>query len=248
MALPSRHYARGVADASGAIDVYAERASAPEPPLLTELREATVKAYPTSYRMLSGHLQGRLLKTLALMAGAKTVLELGTFTGYSALCFAEALPADGRVVTLDMDERAQGIAKDFFRRSDVGHKIEPRLGSALDTLKQLKAEGRQFDLVFLDANKDGYIPYYEEVLGDATGPSLLAPKGFILADNVLFQGLVLAHAPDLAAYAPNSTNIPPGAVAAGEYIHRFNEHVKADPRTETVLVPLRDGLSIIRRV
>eukprot|EP00667_Euglena_gracilis_P014661 EG_transcript_15197 len=247
--IPTSH-ASSLSDASVALDLYAERVSAPEPPLLKELWETTKQAFPTSHAMLSGHLQGRLLKAFTLMAGAKDVLELGTFTGYSALCFAEALPADGRVVTLDVDERAQGIAKDFFQRSPVGHKIDARLGPALDTLAQLKAEGRQFDLVFLDADKQRYIQYYEELIGDGANPGLLAPKGVILADNVLWYGLVLAHDPELAAYAPDPKvlNFPPWMVDLTADIHRFNEHVKADPRTESVLLPLRDGISVIRRV
>eukprot|EP00667_Euglena_gracilis_P015393 EG_transcript_16005 len=249
-AVPPNPHASAVSDAAAALELYAERASSPEPPLLGALRDATAQAYPLlASRMLSGPLQGRLLKTLAVMAGVKDVLELGTFTGYSALCFAEALPAGGRVVTIDSDEKAQGIAKDFFRRSDVGHKVEARLGQALDVLAALRAEGRQFDLVFLDADKKKYVQYYEALLGNETDPGLLAPKGVILADNVLWKGLVLAHDPDLAAHtpAPASAGRPERMATMAAALHRFNAHVRADPRTEVVLIPLRDGLTLIRR-
>lgn len=180
--------------------------------------------------MLSGHVEGQALKMFVHMTRAQSVLDIGMFTGYSALAMAEALPADGRLVACEVDQYVADFAQELFQGSPHGSKISVELGSALDTLAKLAATRELFDLVFIDADKTEYVQYFQTLLDC----DLLSPQGFICVDNTLLQGQV---------YLPEeerSTN--------GEAIAHFNSVVADDPRVEQVLLPLRDGLTIIRRL
>lgn len=192
-----------------------------------ELIQVTHQKLAQAARMQVGALEGRFLSVICRLMKAETVLEFGTFTGYSALSFAEALPSGGKVTTLDLDPQATAIAREHWNHSPHGNKIELILGDALETLKGLTAEigsGKRpkFDLVFIDADKANYKNYYEASL------PLLSRNGAILVDNVLWSGAVLD---------PQESS--DRAIAA------FNEHVSRDDRVEKVLLPVRDGLYLI---
>jgi predicted O-methyltransferase YrrM len=206
---------------SAEIEAYAERHSIPESDVCRELREETHRQTDCP-QMLVGPLEGAFLKMMAQLVHAKQVLEIGMFTGYSALCFAEALPADGRVVTCEIDEESAALARTFLSRSPVGKKIEIRMGSALDTMRELSGP---FDLIFIDADKVNYVNYFLRAL------DLISPQGVILIDNVLWNGDVLKHPP------------PDDRTAA---IQELNRVVAADQRVTAVLVTIRDGVFVIR--
>ena len=180
--------------------------------------------------MLSGHLEGQVLKMFVHMTRAKRVLEVGMFTGYSALAMAEALPKDGHLVACEVDSYAANFAKSAFQASPHADKIHVELGPALETLHRLAAAEQTFDLVFIDADKKEYIQYLQTLLDS----SLLAADGFILVDNTLLQG---------QPYLPQDER-----THNGEAIAEFNRFVRNDPRVEQVLLPVRDGLTIIRRL
>lgn len=180
--------------------------------------------------MLSGHVEGQTLKMFVHMTKAKRILEIGMFTGYSALAMAEALPADGELVACEVDPYTAEFAQAEFAKSTDGSKIRVEVGSALETLDKLAAAGESFDFVFIDADKKEYIQYFQILLEK----NLLTPSGFICVDNTLLQGQVYLEAEQ---QTPN-----------GEAIAKFNEFVTADSRVEQVLLPLRDGLTIIRRI
>lgn len=180
--------------------------------------------------MLSGHLEGQVLKMFVHMTRAESILDIGMFTGYSALAMAEALPTDGRLVACEVDAYVADFAKTLFQGSPNGAKIQVELGAALATLDKLAAAGESFDLVFIDADKKEYVQYFHTLLDT----NLLSPQGFICVDNTLLQGQV---------YLPTHERTP-----NGEAIAQFNRVVKEDPRVEQVLLPVRDGLTIIRRV
>jgi len=180
--------------------------------------------------MLSGHLEGQVLKMFVHMTRAKNVLDIGMFTGYSALAMAEALPTDGRLVACEVDQYVAQFAQALFQGSPQGQQIHVELGPALKTLDKLAAKGQSFDLVFIDADKQEYSQYFQKLLDSR----LLATHGFICVDNTLLQGQV---------YLPAEER-----TLNGEAIAQFNRLVKDDPRVEQVLLPLRDGLTIIRRV
>ena len=154
---------------------------------------------------------------------AKQVLEIGTFTGYSALCFAEALPSDGRIITCDIDDKAVAMAKTYWAKSNEGRKIESRLGPAVDTLKTLSGS---FDLIFIDADKINYVNYYRRAL------ELVSERGVILIDNVLWSGDVL-----------KSREVDTSTAA----IQELNRLIAADPQVNAVLVTIRDGIFLIRK-
>jgi caffeoyl-CoA O-methyltransferase len=177
--------------------------------------------------MLSGHVEGQVLKMLVHATRATRVLEIGLFTGYSALAMAEALPDDGQVTACEIDAGVAAFAEQCFRESASGHKITVRIGPAQRTLAELARAGQRFDLVFIDADKAGYLGYLTALLEDG----LLQPHGLICVDNTLMQGQ-----PWLAG-EPTAN----GAAIAG-----FNQAVAADPRVEQVIIPLRDGLTLIR--
>jgi len=194
-----------------------------EPEYLAKVNRAThVKLINT--RMCSGNLQGRVLSMFCHMIKPKRVLELGTLTGYSALCMAEALPEDAVLHTIECDEELEDFILQNFAGSDHGHKIKLHIGDALTEIKKLD---EIFDLVFIDADKREYLAYYEAVL-----PKLKA-GGFILADNTLWDGKVLK---------PVDSNDKQTIE-----IMKFNDFVAKDSRVEKVMLPLRDGLTIIRK-
>ena len=204
------------------IEAYAAAHTTPLPPLLDELAAATQERFGGLSTMLSGQTVGTLLQMLLFASNAKRVLEIGMFTGLSAQMMAAALPDDGRVITCDVYPKAIETAKEFFARGPYAHKIEVREGPALETMKTL-APG--FDLVFIDADKGNYLNYYEAAL------PLLAPRGIIAVDNVLWMGRVLD---------PQSDD--------DRAIVAFNDHVAADPRVTQVMLTVRDGVTLIRRV
>ena len=176
-------------------------------------------------RMLSGHFQGRVMSMFCHMIQPKTVLEIGTFTGYSALSMAEGMPENGVLHTIDYDEELESFLKDVFATSDHGHKIKLHIGDALTEIAKLNDI---FDLVFIDADKEEYLAYYEAVLPK------LRTGGYILVDNTLWDGKVLkpVDPKDRETIA----------------IMKFNDFVAQDSRVEKVLLPIRDGLTLIRKV
>ena len=203
------------------VEAYAEAHSIPESHICRRLREETYRSVEFP-QMVVGPLEGSFLKMMAMLVEARRVLEIGTFTGYSALCLAEVLPDDGTVITCDIDSDTTALAKRYWAQSPAGRKIESRLGPALETMQTL--EGR-YDLIFIDADKMNYVNYYER------GLELLSPKGVMLIDNVLWSGEVLKHpAPD-------------GATAV---LQDLNRTVVADPRVTAVLVTIRDGVLVVR--
>jgi caffeoyl-CoA O-methyltransferase len=207
---------------SADIDAYAQAHSMPESDLCRALREETQRRME-SPQMIVGPLQGAFLKIMVQLVQATSVLEVGMFTGYSALCFAEALPADGTVLTCEIDEQSASLARRYFARSPVGKKIEVRMGPALDTMRYLKGP---FDLIFIDADKINYVNYYRRAL------DLLSPQGVMLIDNVLWDGDVLKQPP------------PDDKTAA---IQELNRTVASDPRVSAVLITIRDGVLIVKR-
>lgn len=204
------------------IDAYAEAHSIPESKVCRRLREETYRTVDLP-QMVVGPLEGAFLKMMTQMVGAKRVLEIGTFTGYSALCFAEALPDDGQVITCDIDHETTQFAQKYWDQSPVGRKIEARVEPALETMSQL---ADPFDVIFIDADKTNYVNYYQR------GLELLASKGLMLIDNVLWNGDVIVHPP-----IDDST-------AA---IQELNRVVAADKRVISVLVTIRDGVLVVRR-
>lgn len=204
------------------IEAYAQAHSMAESGVARALREETQRTMEYA-QMLVGPLEGAFLKMMAQLVGATRVLEVGMFTGYSALCFAEAIPADGRVVTCEIDESSAALGRKHFANSPHGKKIEIRLGPALETMGELSGP---FDIIFIDADKVNYLNYYRRAL------DLLAPTGVILIDNVLWDGEVLRQpAPDERTAA----------------IQELNRTVAADPRVTAVLVTIRDGVLVIRK-
>ena len=204
------------------IEEYCLRHTTARDKLLRELDKYTNR-HCADAQMLIGPHEGALLAMLVRLTGARRILEIGCFTGYSALCMAEALPRNGRLTTCEIKPEHAEIAQSFFNRSPHGRKIKLRLGPALETLAGLPTSAR-FDFVFLDADKENYVNYYEAVL------PRLRPGGMIVADNVLWSGRVLAP--------KNKTD---HAVVA------FNKHVRRDSRVECVMLPVRDGVSLIRK-
>lgn len=180
--------------------------------------------------MLSGHLEGQTLKMFVYMTRAKNLLDIGMFTGYSALAMAEALPPDGRVVACEVDKYVAEFAQNCFQESPHGEKIQVKVGPALETLGKLADAGESFDLVFIDADKKEYVAYFQTLLDKG----LLAPDGFICVDNTLLQG---------QPYLPPEERTP-----NGEAIAQFNRVVAEDTRVEQALLPVRDGVTLIRRL
>ncbi|TKB71693.1 MAG: methyltransferase [Nitrospira sp.] len=204
------------------IETYAETHSMPESDLCRALREETQRCME-SPQMIVGPLEGAFLKMMTQLVQATRVLEIGMFTGYSALCFAEALPAEGTVLTCEIDEESAALARQYFTRTPVGKKIEIRMGPALETMRHLTGP---FDLIFIDADKINYVNYYRRSI------ELLSPQGVMLIDNVLWDGEVLKQPP------------PDEKTAA---IQELNRVVATDPLVTAVLVTIRDGVLVIRR-
>lgn len=174
-------------------------------------------------RMLSGHFQGRVLSLFSKMIQPKRILEIGTYTGYSALCLAEGLPADGKLVTIDVNEELETRVRGYFEASNFNNQIEYIIGKALEVIPTLD---EKWDLVFIDADKQNYIAYYELIV------PLVKNGGFILADNVLWSGKVA----DPTKNDKDTT-----------LLRQFNDILKNDERVEPVLLPIRDGLFIARK-
>jgi caffeoyl-CoA O-methyltransferase len=178
--------------------------------------------------MLSGHVEGQFLKMLVRAMGARRVLEIGLFTGYSALAMAEALPHGGELVACELDPFAASVAQRAMSRSPHYSKIRVEVGDAAVSMQRLLDEGESFDLIFIDADKSGYAAYFQLALSGC----LLSPNGLICVDNTLMQGI------------PYGVGQP---TANGQAIADFNRLVAQDARVEQVLLPLRDGLTLIRR-
>jgi caffeoyl-CoA O-methyltransferase len=204
---------------SDTVDGYVDAHATPLEPLLQELHEATY-ATTSAPGMIAGPVLGQLLRFITAMLAPRLVVEIGTFTGYSALAMAGGLAQDGRIVTCELSQERASFAQSWFDRSDHGERIELRVGPALDTLAGLDGP---FDLVFIDADKEGYTGYYEAVVPK------LAPRGVIVVDNTLYGG-------DVAEPRDEGDR----RMAA------FNAHVQADPRTENLLLTVRDGVTVIR--
>jgi caffeoyl-CoA O-methyltransferase len=203
------------------IEEYAEQHTTPDGELFERLAEET-RAKTTAPQMMVGRIEGRFLATLVALSGARRILEFGTFTGYSSISMASALPPDGKVLTLDVDPEATAIARRYMDESGHGDKIEIRLGPALETLKDVAGP---FDVVFIDADKENYVNYYE------AGLPLLADDGLLIADNVLWSGRVVEDDGDESTRA----------------IKEFNEHVRADERVVSVMLTVRDGMTLVRK-
>jgi caffeoyl-CoA O-methyltransferase len=204
------------------IELYAERHTTPADELLERLAAET-KATLRSPQMLTGVVEGRLLESLVFAAGATRVLEIGTYSGYSAISMASALPEDGRIDTCEIDESHAEVAKRYIDESGFSDRITVHVGPALETIGELEG---QFGFVFIDADKENYVSYYEAVL------PRLARRGLIAADNTLWSGRVLDEADQSESAAA---------------IREFNEHVIADKRTVSVMLTVRDGITLIRR-
>src|SRR5688572_19370186 len=202
---------------------YAEKYTSPEDELLKELGDFTFKNHPHAH-MLSGHLQGKLLEMMSLMVLPDRVLEIGTFTGYSALCLAKGLTESGRLHTIEIREQDAATAQNFFNRSSLKEKIILHIGEAGKIIGKLQ---ETWDLVFIDADKENYIHYFNLVL------SKVRANGFILADNVLFHGQVLEE----EIKGKNA-----------KAIQAFNDYIIARNDIEKLMLPVRDGLYVIRKL
>ena len=178
-------------------------------------------------RMLSGAVQGQIMRMLVQTSGASRILELGTFTGYSAICLASAMPEDGHLDTLEINDELEDLILEGFDRAGLADKISLHIGDCKETLRRFREEGREYDLVYMDANKREYPEYYELIF------DMVRPGGLILADNVLWDGKVCEDP------------MPQDKQTLG--IARFNDMVKEDRRVESVILPLRDGLNLIRK-
>lgn len=205
-----------------AIENYAQNHTQSESEVLRELNRKT-HLEVLKPRMLSGHLQGRLLAMLTQMRKPRRILEIGTYTGYSALCMAEGLAPDGHLHTIDANEELEEMAKSYFEKAGLGNKITMHIGQAAALIPQIN---EKWDMVFIDADKENYSHYYDQVI------DRMAPNGYIIADNVLWSGKVVQEvkAKDKSTKA----------------LLAFNEKVQADERVENVLLPIRDGLMVCR--
>lgn len=209
---------------SAAINKYAEAFTTPESkPLAALNRETHVKVEHSN--MLSGHVQGAVLSMLSHMIKPKRVLEIGTYTGYSAICLAQGLPEDGHLHTIDVNEELQDMSFRYFCEAGLDKKITQHIGKAAEIIPILN---EQFDLVFIDADKKGYSNYYDLVFDK------VPVGGYILADNVLFEGEVTLPVEEQSGNA--------------KAVDAFNKKVKADKRVEHVLMPVRDGIMMIRKI
>ena len=203
---------------------YSEEHTTPENELLKALNRDT-HANVLAPRMLSGHLQGRLLSLFSKMIQPKAILEIGTYTGYAALCLAEGLTNDGILHTIDINEELETRIQKYFDQSSYSNQIKLHIGNALENKKKIQ---QQFDLVFIDADKENYSNYYD-LLIDA-----MPSGGIIMADNVLWSGKVT----DSEALASDNDT---------QELDRFNAKVQSDPRVENILIPVRDGIMVARK-
>lgn len=211
-----------------ALERYIHEHTQEEEALLRELDRETHHRM-VAPRMLSGHLQGKLLTMLTRMIRPNRVLEIGTFTGYSALSFAAGLEENARIDTIEVDDELESLAQSYFDRSEHGRKIHLHIGSALDIAPTL---GTEFDLVFIDGDKREYPAYYRMLMGDEGAAPLVHSGSFLIADNILWSGKVV----EPLARGDRHT----------EALLEFNRMVVEDERVENVIVPIRDGLNLIR--
>jgi predicted O-methyltransferase YrrM len=209
---------------SAQLNDYAENFSTPELPVLAALnRETNIKRGDAV--MLSGHLQGGLLSMLSHMVRPSRILEIGTYTGYSAICLAQGLQDGGQLHTIELDEELQDIAAAAITKAGLRNKITQHIGKAADVIPLLD---EMFDIVFIDADKVNYAHYYDLVFNK------VPVGGYIIADNVLYDGEVVLPEDEQSKNA--------------KAIHSFNQKIKADPRVEHLLLPVRDGLMVARKV
>ena len=215
-----------------ALDAYVRDHIDPEPAILHDVQRQTHLRLTYS-RMCSGHIQGRLLKMLCHLVDAHRILELGTFSGYSALAMAEALPADGELHTIEVFDELEDFERDMFQRAgEIGQRIHLHIGDAVQLLSQPESEpwvAGPWDVVFIDADKRIYDRYYEHILPH------VRPGGLIIADNTLWGGKVL----DPSTRESDTQTLG---------LQRFNDLIASDPRVEKVILPMRDGLTLIRKV
>lgn len=205
------------------VQQYADNYSSPEDELLKEVNEFTINHHPENI-MLSGHLQGKVLEMISCMIRPRRILEIGTFTGYSALCLAKGLVEDGLLHTIELRETDSKTARSFFDKSSFAQQIISHTGNALEIIPQIE---EIWDLVFIDADKPAYIEYFNLVF------SRLRKNGFILADNIFFHGQVLQE------------NVK-GKSAKG--IRAFNEFIKERKDIDKTILTIRDGLYLIRKI
>lgn len=220
-------------------DAYGNDYNMPASPVLQELLHDTLtkdwdsllKKKEVSYKvtpyMMSGFWAGQCLKMFVSMQRARRVLEIGMFTGYGALSMAEAMPEDGELITCDVEPYFEKMARKHFDKSPHGKKITIKIAPALETLAKLSEEGKQFDLVFIDADKSGYIGYLKSILDN----NLLASRGSLVFDNVYWSGHPYIDDPDKY-----------------EVMREFNNYLKNDPRVFQVLLPVRDGMALVRKI
>lgn len=206
------------------LEKYISEHTSDEDPLLTELDRAT-NLRVVQPRMISGHVQGKLLEMFARMLSPRYILEIGTFTGYSALCLAKGLTPDGELHTIEINDELEDISSGFFARSGHASQITQHIGSALDIAPGL---GKVFDLVFIDGDKREYVGYYDMLMDGG----LVRSGTVMIADNVLWYGKILEDIPANDLYTKG--------------IAEFNDKVRNDPRAENVIVPVRDGMTLIR--
>jgi predicted O-methyltransferase YrrM len=204
------------------IQKYAEDHTTSERDILKVVNRHT-HAHVLMPRMLSGHMQGRILAMISHMVKPKTILEIGTYTGYSAICLAEGLQPGGKLITIDINEELENTVIGYFQTAGLSKVVDYRIGNALEIIPTLNSK---FDLVFIDADKENYARYYDLIINH------VPLGGYILADNVLWSGKVLDDKPD------KDTRV----------IKEFNRKVQADNRVENVLLPVRDGIMVMRKV
>ncbi len=205
-----------------AISNYSENHTSPESELLKKISRDTY-AKVMMPRMLSGHLQGRFLSLISKMIKPKTILEIGTYTGYSAICLADGLSPGGKLITIDVNEELEAKVRGYFREADLEKVIDYQIGDALKIIPTLSIS---FDLVFIDADKENYSNYFDLVIDKVVS------GGYLLADNVLWSGKVLDSKPDKDTRA----------------ILAFNKKVQEDGRVENLLLPIRDGILMMRKL
>lgn len=201
---------------------YSELHTTPEPELLRQLNRDT-HAHVLKPRMLSGHLQGRFLSMMSHMVRPNSILEIGTYTGYSAICLAEGLAPGGKLITIEKNEELEERLRLTFERANLAGRVDLKIGNALSVVPTLPGP---FDIVFIDADKENYGNYFDLVIDK------VRPGGFVIADNVLWSGKVLDEKPDKDTKA----------------ILHFNDRVQRDTRVENILIPIRDGILLMRRL
>jgi caffeoyl-CoA O-methyltransferase len=199
--------------------------SAPADPVSSELADETARLFPGPAGMQIGSEQGTFMTLLTRIAGARDAVEIGTFTGYSSICLARGLAAGGKLICCDISEEWTAVARKFWRRAGVADRIELRIGPAIETLRAMPA-GPSLDLAFIDADKPGYIGYWQEIV------PRIRPGGVILVDNTFYGGAVTE---------------PASGSADVEAIRAFNDHAVADDRVELVMLPIGDGLTLARK-